>query len=106
MSEQGVVQTELAAAHDVVRQRDLLATQLAELQRQYADIEAEAASQADLAQLEQSDLDKLTSLSGARVWAVIKGTRDIDMSREQAELEAARGLLAEATARRARQWAA
>ena len=105
MSEPGELQSQLTAAHDLVRQRDLLVTQMVELQRQHADIEAEVTSRADAAQLEQADVDKLTSFSGAKVWAVIKGTRDIDMSREQTELEAARGLLAEVTARRARQWA-
>lgn len=49
---------------------------------------------------ETEDVEKLESLSFARIWATLKGSRDGDVERETAEREAARYAVAEAEARR------
>lgn len=90
----------LAAAHAAVQERDTVRVRLrtADDQLKAAQQELDAAQRA--ADLETADVERLESFSGARVWAVLKGSRDTDLQREQAEADAAVGKAAEAKARR------
>ncbi len=49
---------------------------------------------------ESADVERLESLSGAKIWAHLKGSHATDLERETAEREAARYAVAEAEARR------
>jgi hypothetical protein len=51
-------------------------------------------------QRESDDVTALESLSPTRIWASLRGSRDVDLAREQAEEQAAAYVLAQARARR------
>lgn len=100
MDEMADVEARLAAAHEAVRQRDSLQRRLAIAAEQLDRAERELAAATQQAQLESTDVRKLETFSGKRVWAVLKGSRSTDLEREQAEADAAQGKVAEARVRR------
>jgi hypothetical protein len=59
--------------------------------------QAVAEARAELAE-EQDDVRRLESFSTARIWATLKGSRDTDLDREQAEQQAAEYAVAKAEA--------
>jgi len=99
MTGDGDVEAALAAAHRAVADRDRLRRQLETSRVQLHAAERELQEKQRVAQLEDADVEKLESFSGARIWAMLKRTRDADLARESAEAEAARGKAAEAKLR-------
>jgi len=99
MTDDGNVEAALAAAHQSVADRDRLRGQLEASRVQLGAAERELREKQRVAQLEDADVEKLESFSGARIWAMLKRTREADLARESAEAEAARGKAAEAKRR-------
>lgn len=92
------VHDELAAALEAVREHERLS---ARLERATAAEETAAAAVAQARRTllsEQADVRALESFSPGRVWATLKGSRDTDLEREQAEQQAAEYAVARAEA--------
>ena len=99
MDELEQIETRLRAAHDGVRQHEVLLQQREAAQRQLDAAHAELARLQEAARIEAEDVKKLETFSGRRMWSLLKGSRTEDLEREQAESELARGRAAEAKAR-------
>ena len=100
MTDGGAVETALAEAVRDRVERARLERQLAEVHDRLAAIEQEVADRAVILGAESRDVEKLESFSPTRIWAGLRGSRDLDLDRETAERDAARYALAEAEARR------
>ena len=99
MGEQTRAMTELAEVTGLRAERASLVGRLEEASRQVSELEEryEAASR-ELAR-ERADVDALERMSMTRILAGIKGTRGVDLDREQAEARAAEYAAAEALQR-------
>ena len=89
----------LATAHRRVKERDQLRQLLDRARGQLSAAERELSQLQQEARVQQSDVDKLQSFSGARMWALLTGKHEESLRQEQLESEAALGKAAEAKAR-------
>lgn len=90
----------LAAAVRDRAERQRLEARLAAAEARSADLEHQLAQRAGVLDAESRDVERLESFSPARIWAALKGSREVDLDRETAERDAARYAVAEATAHR------
>jgi hypothetical protein len=94
------IQARLQAASAAVREWDLLTARRASLKREYEAVRELATDRRARLLDEQADVEGLESFSLARIVAGLRGSRDADLDRERAEVEAARLRLAETQAQR------
>ncbi|QXC59718.1 hypothetical protein KSP35_15190 [Aquihabitans sp. G128] len=94
------VQARVEAAVAAARERDSLVARAAEAAKQVRAAGAQVAHARLALAAEDEQVAKLSSFSLTRIVAGIRGTRDADLSREEAEREAARFAVATAESRR------
>jgi hypothetical protein len=93
------VANRIEAAHRRIKERDQLRGLLDQVRQQLEHAKRELADCQQQAQLEQSDVDKLESFSGTRIWAMLTGKHEESLRQEELQAEAALGKAAEARAR-------
>jgi len=97
--EAGRIQQELEAALQAVAEHERVCARLERArQEEEAARAATVRAQQDLA-TEETDVRRLESYSPTRIWAALRGSRDADLDREQAERQAAEYAVARAQAR-------
>jgi hypothetical protein len=94
------VANRIEAAHRRIKERDQLRGLLDQARQQLDHAQRELSERQRQAHLEQSEVDKLESFSGTRIWAMLTGKREESLRKEELEAEAALGKAAEARARR------
>lgn len=93
------VQTELEAALEAVAEQERLTVRLQGVRASVEELAGVVAgARSELAQ-ESADVARLESFSPTRIWAGLRGSREVDLAREQAEEQAASYAVAEAEAR-------
>ena len=95
----GEIEATLAAAAEAMGEYDLVRRRHDELQARADELTGQIAALQTQHDKEQHDVERLEGVSLTRLWAGLRGSRQDDLSREQAEAEAARYRLAEARAR-------
>ena len=94
----GRLQQELEAALEAVAEHERVCGRLARARQVEQDAQAATdRARQDLA-TEEADVRKLESYSPTRIWAALRGSRDADLDREQAEKQAAEYAVARAQA--------
>ena len=97
--EAGRIQQELEAALQAVADHERVRARLARAREDEEVAQAATArARQDLA-TEETDVRRLESYSPTRIWAALRGSRDADLDREQAEKQAAEYAVAHAQAR-------
>ncbi|WGW11383.1 hypothetical protein LWF01_14995 [Saxibacter everestensis] len=100
MSQRDDIEVRISAARDGVRKHEKLTSELERLQLRLDEAECELLDKLNVAQVGDAEAERLTSFSGDRMWSVFSGSKGSDSERQTAEGEAAKGIAAEAKARR------
>ncbi len=100
MTDANQIQTELEQAAAAREEQAQLRRRLQYSAPHLQDLEKHVADTRLILDSETEDVEKLESLSVARIWSRLKGSHLTDLERETAEREAARYAVAEAEARR------
>jgi hypothetical protein len=93
------VASRIEAAHRRIKERDQLRGLLGQARQQLEHAKRELSECHRRAHLEQSEVDKLESFSGTRMWAMLTGRHEERLRQEEIEAEAALGKAAEARVR-------
>ena len=83
------VQDELEAAQEAVAEHARLTGRVQRARTQVGDATGGLAQARSVLGEERRDVEKLESFSPTRIWAGLRGSRDADLAREQAEQQAA-----------------
>ncbi len=95
------IQAALEAAEDDAAEHARLTRRARSLTGPTAEAELEIASARRILDVESRDVERLESFSPTRIWAVLHGTRDVELDKERAEQQAAEYAVAQAEARHA-----
>ena len=94
----GGVHEELEAALDAVAEHERVRGRLDRAQQAEREAQAAVVQARQTLATEETDVRKLESYSPTRIWAALRGSRDADLDREQAEKQAAEYAVARAEA--------
>ena len=94
----GGVHEELEVALEAVAEHERVRGRLDRAQQAEQEAQAAVVRARETLATEETDVRKLESYSPTRIWAALRGSRDADLDREQAEMQAAEYAVARAEA--------